>query len=307
MEIDVPPVANAVNYNASVTCASNATMQNIGIPVVLHMQFDSSCTSSDIFIAAVDGTGTILGGFFAQAQPTTDGAVWTLSGDPLAATAVATSFANVPANFTTVKSNNQLADGLFTMSSSTGVATVVDGTASFTATLAPPTSGLDMVNLFNATSTSGETFLVAKRTAPSTSVSFDYSTLAVPQLSSLPTFDVPSTTLSWTESGSGTADLSVVALTINTDATRAFQWEIIGPHTGASIALPTLPTSLAQFTPLSTDTIVVNEGAVATVTGGYDALRSVVFSVNLNKVQIARAVRHLGDTLIESVFVAGTN
>jgi hypothetical protein len=83
--------------------------------------------------------------------------------------------------------------------------------------------------------------------------------------------------ISWTSTG-GTlvTDLTGAALSA-TRANQQWSWQIFGPA-GTSITLPTLPTDIADFNIVATDTTRILTSLAAKVPGGWDALRATVFA-----------------------------
>ncbi len=100
--------------------------------------------------------------------------------------------------------------------------------------------------------------------------------------------DYSPTGISWVEAGpaAGQADSVITVLTVSRDLGGAapgpddvYVHAIIAPHNGATMRMPFLPTSAANFNPGATDNIQGRFGLVQ-VTGtaeGYDALRNLAF------------------------------
>jgi len=85
------------------------------------------------------------------------------------------------------------------------------------------------------------------------------------------------TGLTWTETGTGTADAVVAALDVTpkTSTTVTEYWRVVvAPHASSTLALPTLPD--AMYNPAATDQVAIQTG-ILSATGGYDAIRANVF------------------------------
>jgi hypothetical protein len=88
---------------------------------------------------------------------------------------------------------------------------------------------------------------------------------------------VSPSTITWTETGTGTVDAVLATLDV-THASTTYRRVIVAPHAGASLAIPQLAGSDAMFNPVEGDTI---RGAVGLLgaTAGYGALRPWVLGV----------------------------
>lgn len=92
--------------------------------------------------------------------------------------------------------------------------------------------------------------------------------------------DYAPTGISWTEEGTGTADVvlatvNVTRATVGTEYVRA----IVGPHTGLSLRIPILAGADAIYNPTTADQVAGTHGLLK-VSGGYDAVRATAFTVS---------------------------
>ena len=112
----------------------------------------------------------------------------------------------------------------------------------------------------------------------------------------MPSFDATTSTLSWTEVDGGVATAEFIYSEVGNGTSRDFDRLVIAPHIGTSVHVPVLPTSLAQFNPLSTDTVAPFSSNLVFTSHGYDAIRATLIGgLNGNSL-----LPNLGDTWIVS-------
>lgn len=87
-----------------------------------------------------------------------------------------------------------------------------------------------------------------------------------------------SQTITWMESGTGTADAVQVTLDVKPTTGTEYLRQIIAPHGGMSLAIPQLAGADAIYNPAMADQITGGYGLVS-MTGGYDAIRIHAYSV----------------------------
>ena len=117
---------------------------------------------------------------------------------------------------------------------------------------------------------------------------FDWGPLATPFLSDLgarklvdvtdPVFDNAAQTLAWTEAAGATPDSDYVDIDIQrTTATNnnfGVDWQMVAPHTGASVKFPTLPVGAVDYNADADDIVGFYNVALIKTQGGYDAIRA---------------------------------
>jgi hypothetical protein len=98
-------------------------------------------------------------------------------------------------------------------------------------------------------------------------------------MTAAPTFDPTTHTLSWTEGASGLApDFSLASVSNFREPSTYTEWWIAGPHTSASLVFPTLPADVFDFNIATGDSTNISFMILAKIPGGYDAVRSNVFT-----------------------------
>src|SRR5439155_25427941 len=57
---------------------------------------------------------------------------------------------------------------------------------------------------------------------------------------------------------------------------RAWNWMVVGPHSGASLVYPVLPTDVFDFNVAATDSSYSSFLVLGKVPGGYDVVRAII-------------------------------
>jgi hypothetical protein len=97
------------------------------------------------------------------------------------------------------------------------------------------------------------------------------------------------TALTWTETGTGTADVVIASLDVTRGGSQIgteYIRTIIAPHSGPSLTIPLLVGANAIYNPTTLDQIATSHG-LAAGTGGYDSLRATAFTYT-NIVEVAK-------------------
>ena len=115
-----------------------------------------------------------------------------------------------------------------------------------------------------------------------TSYSLDMNNVLLREVTGGPTYDVATRRLSWTEATDGaTPDLTVAAILVRRPEPLAkWHWEVVAPYSPGGIVFPHLPTDLADWTAVETDTITPDPVKNVKVTGGYDAVRAHILDIH---------------------------
>lgn len=148
----------------------------------------------------------------------------------------------------------------------------------------PNVMGVEQLVLAQVQVTEGRQMVASRSSYSASPVLFDASANLIPYVS---TVEYKPTGITWTETGTGTADAVLVRLNVTRGGTQMVDNEytrtIIAPHGGATLAVPTLPDPLYNLGMM--DQIAGTHGLVK-VTGGYDKLRGKAFAV-ANPIEIA--------------------
>lgn len=141
----------------------------------------------------------------------------------------------------------------------------------------PNLTGVDQLTVATISSADG-TQMVGRREAYAASPAIvDASVGLIPYIK---TPDYSPLGISWTEEGTGTADMVVATINVTrTTLPGGYMRAIVAPHTGLTLRIPMLSGADAMYNPSPTDQIAGAHGLVA-VTGGYDAVRATAFTVS---------------------------
>ena len=239
----------------------------------------ASCTTADIYVTTVDsGQNEIAASYTANVALADNGDL--ALGTLVAVVSDSVTVSSLPDEFAGSLSNYfQLIDGTNIFDGQSADLNVVNGAATGTVGIGAFAS-IDLGAEFYADGTGvdgSSQFFDSWSRGPSigvATINFDYAALGMANMTSLPTFDVATASLSWTEGDTGTADAVTTGIGIASSdgTTRAFTWNIVAPHQGASLTLPTLPASISDFTVLSTDLVTVSGATLAKGTVGYDVI-----------------------------------
>ncbi len=148
----------------------------------------------------------------------------------------------------------------------------------------PTLTGIEELQLTRVVDPTNHAHMVAERKAYAQgTTSVDGSIGIIP---SIETPNYSPTGLSWVEAGTGgAASVTLATLTITRDLgdgvppgpNDVYIRSIVAPHTGATLRMPLLPGTGAQYNPGATDQIAGSLG-IAQFTGDYAAARPVVFT-----------------------------
>lgn len=112
--------------------------------------------------------------------------------------------------------------------------------------------------------------------ALATPYALDLAGVLVRAVADPPSFDFASGAVVWTESADGAVPDSMVTLVqVRRSAqSRTWNWFVVAPYTQDKLALPRLPTDVADWTPVVGDIASIDHVSLLKLTGGYDALRT---------------------------------
>ena len=275
VNVSSPADANGADYQIFGFCpdgnnfngeTSDGSATSIMVP--------ANCTPADFYVAVYDTNGDEIDDSYSASVALADGANVTLG----ALVAVATDSVSITTLPGTLASNVNmdfaLTDGTNVLDDEEPSAGATNGTVTASIDFGA-FANLDLMSEYYGHSGDGQFFDSWTR-GPSVNaaVNLDFTALMMASITATPTFDLPSNTLSWTEAATGTADAFSTQLDVESSdqTTRTYTWEIVAPHQGTSLVLPTLPTSLSDFNILNTDTVTVGNSVLAKGTVGYDVI-----------------------------------
>lgn len=258
--VKVPEGANGT-VKVSTPCGSGqGTAPNIAITV-------TDCPSMMDFYV-VDGDNS---SFYKKAAyaPNVDLATEVLSGN-LAATLAAT---NVPTG-AQVNIEERVVAGMFSMFSS-GSKRVDQTPAQVNL---PNVMGVEQLVLAQVQTAEGRQMVASRSSYSASPVIFDTAANLIPFVSAV---EYKPAGITWTETGSGTADAVMIRLNVTRGGVQSPENEyvrtVIAPHAGPTLVVPTLPDALYNLGMM--DQIAGTHGLVK-ATAGYDKLRAKAFQVD---------------------------
>jgi|JI10StandDraft_1071094.scaffolds.fasta_scaffold11255_7 hypothetical protein len=274
MLIDLTVPANGTNghYMVDTTCGSADVLTEVGTTATFQVQLVGCGATTDFKISADNGDGGPISTFIATNVAVSDAAAVTLTGTYAADVAVTQSYSNLPPTVSFVSGERAVIGTRGAMWATGFGLDVVGGAAS--GTLDVPVLGATGPALVAITT-------VNRNLGPSRSQVFahpadgDYTLDAtgalLPAFVAAAEFDIATHTLAWTEDPAGpTADLTFASLQVNRSLLKqSWTWDVVAPHAATAVVLPALPGAAADFNPVATDDVFVNDHLIATLPGGY--------------------------------------
>ncbi|MDX2093981.1 MAG: Ig-like domain-containing protein [Kofleriaceae bacterium] len=275
------------SITATVTLPTNNNLSyaelhtTCGEDVVIPGQSDSitlwDCNgAADIIVIGFDDESLPIGYFYKANVTVADAGTLDFAAETYAALPDATfSFSNFPAEFSGLELENQIVTphgNIYEVGDSTALAS---GAASVMVERPLPTPSKSILTSFLATGSSTHALFSWQATAATHA--FDATGKILPSFSSTPTYDAATRRVSWESTGTIMPDMAMYEMYVGRDG-GGWTWEILAPYTGTSVTMPDLPTEIAEYLPLATDTVVTDELGAARLPGGYDAIRPIFYA-----------------------------
>ncbi len=265
----VEPTAQNFNFNS--TCninASNGTNSR-----TVDMMIRPECTTADFYVEALDSSYQLLSTTYVTGKAVSPGAN------------VGTGTAFTPVTSTTLQISNA-PTATITPALDVVVGSFYPVPVLFNSDITITNgSGMKKINRGAIPGASLETRIQVqtlgdqfwvKRTPPTTLEAFDFDTANLPEIASGSVdYSPTSATVTWQESGHA-VDTTAAEISVRNGTARNYSWLIVGPHTGASMHVPHLPSSLATFNVTSSDTIA-STVAIGSFPGGFERIVSHAF------------------------------
>lgn len=137
-----------------------------------------------------------------------------------------------------------------------------------------PTGALDVVTTQQTVANTNRNTVAWGPTAADYTV--DYAASLLGDFTVDPSLDTGTHAMSWTLGAGKTADFAIGGVFASRLSATSWSWQIVGPS-GTQLQLPTLPTDVADFTIVATDSFNVDSVRIGHVPGGYDAFRANAF------------------------------
>jgi len=272
--VKVPEAAQGT-VTVSTPCGSGqGTAPNIAITI-------SGCPA-DVTFFVEDGNRSSFAAHAAIA-PNIDFSTQTLTGT----LSTSLSALNVGPDITSVNLEARVMAGSFAMYSS-GTKRV-DGTPQ-TVNL-PNLQNVEELVVATIDSATGTQMIASRKAYAVTPTSVDASVGLIPYATGVQTeiTDTAPAAITWTETGTGTADVVIATLDVQRGGSQIgteYIRTIIAPHSGLSLPIPVLVGANAMYNPTKDDQVATSHG-LASGTGGYDAMRATAFTYT-NIVELAK-------------------
>lgn len=277
IDLTVPADGTNGHYRVDTTCGSADVLTEVGTTATFQVQLFGCGATTDFKVSADNGDGGPVSTFIATNVAISDAAAVTLTGTYARDVDVTQSYSNLPASVSFLTGERALVAARGGMWTTSFGLDVVGGAAS--GTLAVPVVGATGPTLVAITR-------VNRNLGPSESLvlahpadgdyTLDAAGALLPSFTANAQFDIASHTLAWTEDATGaTADLTFASLQVNRSLLKqSWTWDVVAPHAATSILLPVLPGAAADYNPIATDDVFVNDHLTAAVPGGYAVGRS---------------------------------
>lgn len=279
----VPAYPGAYGYTLATQCGTGSSIPTS----VTTLNAQLSCSPVDVYVRALDTTNqhNTLAAFYKTGVAVASGATIDLSGETYHGLQdVAVTLSNLPANVNQLSADFWLV-GSFPFPDQRLTGGLASGQFSTTVPF-PDITGLTLGALVEVRDQpqSGlpEAQELRQLVPYTTSYSLDVGAHAITWLTSVVGFNASTNSLFWFESAATPADYTRIELFVtptNGDPRPRIQLEVAGPYAHASLALPQLSGDLATDNLKATDSLATQKFYVATVPGGWDAMRENVFNM----------------------------
>lgn len=268
----------ALYYYLSSSCSSQTSLftQNTNVSGEVFM-YDCGGTA-DVLVYTEDANGQPLGYVYKPGVAVTDGGTVDFTDAYVAIPDSTFTYTNAPAALTGFELEHQQATTRGLAFSDYIFGNLTTGTGSITVKV-PPITGATAINrsTFYPWSNNGSQHLVTWGPRAATTT-IDVGAGLLPEYLTVPAYAAGTRSFAWTAgSAPNTPDLVIGELSASrTDAnavTTYWDWKIAAPYSATSVVLPELPTDVAQFNILATDTAEIYQLRTAKLPGGYDAVR----------------------------------
>lgn len=268
------PTNGVTGYLYSTAC-DNTTDPSTSASLYLE---DACQPTTDVVIASLNGANEIVNYLYAADQDVSSGTLDLSSMTYVAPTEKTYTYNNVPAGIDGVFIIQQLA------SAAGQVVQLMGGAAGMPATTTmklPAFSGASEVVVGFIERTYG-THGLADFGPFNATYTTDVAARLLPEATSAPSYDVVNRRVTWTEATGGqTPDFVIAdAYAFRETPLLAIQWALTAPYTAGMVQFPTLPVEGTDYNFQATDTTGVDQVVLGKISGGYDAVREVLQSID---------------------------
>jgi hypothetical protein len=274
IDIAVPTVANAIGYDIRTTCGRQ-TVDTTGAGTI---GLGGCNGTADMIVFPLDDNGDAISALFAAGVDVTAQPV-TVTGTykPLASNSF--DYSNIPTSVTGVRTYRAIATARGRLVDASTFTPRTGGSASANLTL-PDTTATTSITVSDGQPSTGviSEQLIIDWADSTASYSLDLAGAMLPAVDTAPTFDVATHSLRWTEQGGGGTPQIVRGRVLASRGNTGWTWSVAAAHAQSVLAFPAWTGGGFDFTISEGDNITVEELALASAPGGYDAIRPHAFA-----------------------------
>ncbi|NVB78978.1 MAG: hypothetical protein HOV81_11320 [Kofleriaceae bacterium] len=279
----IDTTAGVTTYEMSSPCGRTrvANPGSAGGPPIWTLSLDRPCPTTDFLLTSLDGEEQIV--HWAYVPNVAVGPTIDLSSASLTSTPTTKTYAlsNADAFGSQAFVRQVLASSHGPVEEFQDTASDLNVNLLLAASMGLPSfpNAIDIVDVSAAPNVDAEHHLIDWG-AFANSYAVDVGARALPEISA-PTVDTTLHQLTWTQAVGGAVPDFVTAFATVTRSEPSFSnWRVwIAAPAGTSIALPTLPTDVADFNIAATDEVFITNVNLGKVPGGYDAVRANIFDL----------------------------
>lgn len=292
----LPTYPNTYDYQIVTDCGDGSVLGSAAAPIAT---LTMSCSPVNVYVAAKNmmiSNATIAALYAADVTVAPGGTVDLTGASYQPVTSMALDISGVSSNVTQTFAEIGISDGqtiLDTEVASTGFGSNGEVTGTANVAVLPGTQFSVVTQLFS----SGDQLAseeILQRVAPSNAYTVDTATIDTAWLLDGVDYNVAAEQIEWTETA-GAVSPDYARAEIIVTQSHGFTREIAGPYQPGRLAVPVLPSPLDEFNVTAGDNADVDKFYLATVPGGWDAVRATVFNWAVFTPPVA-----LGETAVAS-------
>ncbi|MBV8761148.1 MAG: hypothetical protein JO257_27880 [Deltaproteobacteria bacterium] len=265
---------SAASYEIDSPCGTaSATPGGSGAPATTPLTLSNCGATTDFLVVARDANGAALDYFFMPNVAVADAGTVSFPGATYTAAATRTyTLQNAPLG--TIQLSDQLVDanhGVYFRSTTTS-----NGSASLAM---PDFTGAKSIVNYNFYPGGDSRYTMLEWGPYTATYTTDVAARELAVFQGSPTYDVASHSIGMQEGSGATPDFILVQLDANRSNAHTWAWHIVAPQANTTI-VPVLPTDVYDFNVGSGDNGYVQSYTAGKVTGGYDAVRAYLLSMD---------------------------
>lgn len=285
-DLTFPANGSLGHYRIQTTCGGAEVFVEAGSTVTVPINLFGCGATTDFLVASDNGDGGPVSAFLATGVAIADGMAVTVNGTYAPAPIRTQTYTNVDPSVSGLEVSRLLYTPRGRVWSDDTFVDVVAGTGAASLVVPEPTGVVGVAAVGRDSSLSVGSIVDAPATGDytlSTAGQF------LPRITTEASFDTSTATVTWDQETTGASpDATYAQVEISRGALKAsWRWQIIAPHGGASLTLPTLPGTGSVWNPQASDGGFVYELVLGKAPGGYDAIRPTVLGASQPELAVA--------------------